>query len=284
MSTIANFIPVLWSKKILRQLDKEHMLVKNCTTEYSGEIQGVGSKVKINSVQTPTIGDYVEGATSVEPEAIRDESRMLEITQAKYFAFKIGKIEKKQTTNGVLEEALRLATIGLKDASEVFIASKYVDADESIREASLTSGNFFSVFMKAKRKLMRNNVKMMGELCVEVTPEVWEKGVLADILFNNSTNGEQIKKGYYVESLGMRFFVSNNISITITDENVSQSFCVVRTKQAIAYAEQIMDVDRYKIEKGFGEAIKGLHVYGAKMVKPKEAIYMDLKTAAETVI
>ena len=70
---VQNFIPILWQKKILKELDKQHMLVKNCSTEYSGEISGLGSKVKINSINTPTIGDYVPNSTTITPEQLKDE-------------------------------------------------------------------------------------------------------------------------------------------------------------------------------------------------------------------
>lgn len=281
---VQNFIPVLWSKKILKELDKEHMLVKNCTTSYSGEITGLGSKVKINSINSPTIGDYVPNSTVITPEQLKDESRMLEITQAKYFAFFLDTVDEKQATGGLLEECLRKAVIAIKDAAEVFITTKYTEAYKTITNSSLTSGDFFSTFMKAKRYLLKSNVSISGEICAEVSPEVWEKGVLANILYNNQDNGDMIKKGQYVQSLGMTFYTSNNIAVTETSEDVALSTCCVRTKEAIGYAEQIMKTEKYMPENSFSDAIKGLHVYGAKMLKPKEAVALVLTTAAETTI
>lgn len=282
--SVQNFIPELWSKKILKELDKEHMLVKNCSTKYSGEITGLGSRVKINSINSPTIGDYVPNSTSITPEQLKDESRMLEITQAKYFAFYLDDVDAKQTTGGVLEEGLRKAVIALKDTAEQFIATKFTDAHKTITNGTLTSGDFYSTFMKAKRYLMKSNVGIADEIIAEVSPEVWEKGVLANILYNNQDNGDTIKKGQYVKSLGMTFFVSNNITVTETSEDIAASTCIVRTKEAIAYAEQIMKVEKYMPESSFSDAVKGLHVYGAKMIKPKEAVALVLTTAAETTI
>ena len=283
--SVQNFNPILWSKKILKELDNEHMLVKNCTTSYSGEITGVGSKVKINSLNTPTVGDYVPNSTVITPEELKDESRMLEITQSKYFAFYIDDVDEKQTTGGVFAEGLRKAIVELKDIAEQFIASKYSDgaAENKITQASFTSGNFFSTFMKAKRLLMRNGKVSMSTPCfAEVTPEIWEKGVLADILYNNQDNGEMIRKGQYVQSLGMTFYVSNNIPVTVTSADVVAQTVAVRTKESIAYAEQIMKTETYRPENSFSDAVKGLHVYGAKTIKPKELSALTLTTAAET--
>ena len=168
---VKNFIPELWSKKILKELDKQHMLVKNCSTQYSGEISGIGSSVKINSINTPTIGDYTPNSTVITPEELKDESRILRITEGKYFAFYLDDVDAKQATPGVLEEGIRKATIGLKDAAEQFIAAKYTEAGNTVTEATLNSGNVFSTLMTAKTILMANNV---GEnnIILEVSPYI----------------------------------------------------------------------------------------------------------------
>ena len=38
--------------------------------------------------------------------------------------------------------------------------------------------------------------------------------------------------------------------------------------QTISYAEQIVEVQAYRPELRFADAVKGLHVYGAKVVRP----------------
>ena len=281
--SVQNFIPELWSKKILKELDKSHMIVKNCTTKYSGEISGLGSKVRINSINSPTVLPYAPNSTSITPEQLKDESRMLEITEANYFAFFLDDVDAKQSTGGLLEEGLRKAVIALKDTAEAFVAGLYTQAVNTVTEATLTSGDFFSTFMRAKRLLMKNNVGMSDEIIAEVTPEVWEKGVLANILYNQG-NEDVIEKGLYVKSLGIKFFVSNNIPVTVTDQNVAAQTCSLRTKEAIAYAEQIMKIDKYMPENSFSEACKGLHVFGARMIKPREAVSLVLTTAAETLV
>lgn len=281
---VQNFIPVLWSQKILKELDKEHMLVKNCSTSYSGEITGLGSSVKINSINTPTIGDYVPNSTVITPEQLKDESRMLTIEKAKYFAFFIDKVEKHQAQNGVMEEGLRKAVIALKDAAEQYIAGLYTQAGKTITNGTVKSSNIFSILEQGKTYLFENNVPKDGEIILEVTPDIWQKMVLADIVYNNQNNGDTIKTGQYSPVLGMKVFMSNNLTFSRTSDTVAASKCLMRTKEAIGYAEQIMDTVKYMPESSFSEAVKGLHVYGAKVLKPKEFIALDLTTAAETTI
>lgn len=280
---VNNFKPTLWAPKILKELDKEHMLVKNCSTDYSGQISGLGSKVKINSINTPTIGDYVPNSTTITPEQLKDESRMLEITQAKYFSFYLDDIDEKQATKGLLEEGLRKAVIGLKDTAEQFIAGKYTDAYTTITEASLTSENVLSTITKGLRALRETgNVGDGVEKVLEVTPDVYYKLVLANILYNNQDNGETLRKGVYSPVLGVKIFMSNNLSFSRSTAEIATSYCLLRTKEAIGYAEQIMKTEKYMPESSFSEAIKGLHVYGAKVLKPKEMVCFALTTAAES--
>lgn len=281
--SVQNFNPILWSKKILKELDKQHMLVKNCTTSYSGEITGLGSKVKINSINTPTIGDYVPNSTTITPEQLKDESRMLEITQAKYFAFYLDDIDEKQTTGGLIAEGMRKAVIGLKDAAEAFIAGKYTEAGNTVTNGAVTSGNILGELMNAKTILLANNVKD-GDIILEVSPYILNKMILADIVYTDT--GKTIASGAIGNSvqLGMQVYVSNNLSGTGTNPDSAQTYCLMRTREAVAYAEQIMKTVKYMPEDSFSEACKGLHVYGAKTIKPKEFVALNLTCAAETVI
>ena len=56
--------------------------------------------------------------------------------------------------------------------------------------------------------------------------------------------------------------------------------CLARTKRAIAFAQQLSEIDAYRPEKRFADAVKGLHLYGAKTVYPDEVVLLDLGIAA----
>lgn len=252
-------------------------LVKNSTTKYNGNISRIGDTVVINSVNTPTIGDYVPGTTTISPEPVKSESTILQITQSKYFAVEFDDIDAKQGIKGVLEEATRKAAQGLNDTAEQFVAGLYTEAGHTEVEASLTSANVLSTLLKAKTKLYEANVTDNTEVVLEVTPEVWQKMVLADIIY--TTDGKTLRSGVYSPVLGMKVFISNNLKKT-----GAVNHCIMRTKEAIAFAEQINKVKHYEPESGFTDAVKGLHLYGAKVIKPKEMAVLNLTTAAESSI
>ena len=71
--------------------------------------------------------------------------------------------------------------------------------------------------------------------------------------------------------------MSNNIH---SDNGVY--YCLVRTKRAIAYAEQLNQSEVIRHPKRFGDIHRGLMLCGAKVVVPKELICIAVKPSNET--
>lgn len=274
---IDNFKPILWSKKILKDLDEQEVIVGTCTKSYSGEITGVGSKVTITSFLAPTIKDYVAGVTTVTPETLKDEARQLEITESKHFSISLDDIDKKQANDGALEEVIRKGTQALNDTREQFLAAKYGEAGITVSEASLSTANIYSTLMAARTKLAENNVGDSVQVDLFVTPDVYQKIVLADIVF--SDGNQTAKKGRWSDVLGMMIYRTNNLT-----KVGRKSECIMKTKDAMGYAQQIMNVERFRPESAFADAVKALMVYGGKVIKPKEMAHLELTTVDETTV
>ena len=68
---------------------------------------------------------------------------------------------------------------------------------------------------------------------------------------------------------------------TQTDTVLSGGHKVATAGSVIAssYAEQIAKVEAYRPEKRFGDALKGLHLYGAKVLRPTALVVSSIKTS-----
>ena len=70
--SIKNFIPTLWSARLLEHLDKVHVYVNLLNRDYEGEIKNYGDTVKINQIGDITIKDYdgkdIDGAEDITGE------------------------------------------------------------------------------------------------------------------------------------------------------------------------------------------------------------------------
>ena len=51
---------------------------------------------------------------------------------------------------------------------------------------------------------------------------------------------------------------------------------------AVTFANQIARTDAYRPEKGFCDGVKGLHVYGAKVVQPTGLVVATASKTAST--
>ena len=77
---------------------------------------------------------------------------------------------------------------------------------------------------------------------------------------------------------GCKIYVSNNLTKSGTEDGVLHK-CIARTKRAIAFAEQLSEINAYRPELRFADAVKGLHLYGAKVVYPDEMVLLNLTVA-----
>jgi len=278
---IKNFIPQLSAKKIFKDLDTKHVLLKNCTSEYTGEITNKGSSIVISSIMSPTISDFDEDTGLAVPQTLSDESRTLYITESKSFNFTNGIISSVQSAKGdaLLAEGLRKATIGFKNQAEQFVSGKYVDAGHQFVEDTLHSGNVYEYIMKGLIVLRENNVVDMDNVVLELPPALFYKLKLANI--EGTTSSDAIESdGLFYRELGVQVFSSNNLPV---DED-GYSHAMLRTKDAVAYVEQILMIQDYKPQGGFSKALKGLFVYGAKVLAPKQFVDLKFKTVAELVV
>lgn len=261
----ANFKPMFWSKYCQTELKKDLILANWCDYQFEGELTS-GSRLKIVGAVRPTIQKYVPGK-DLNIESLGDNSQYLDITESDAFAFEVDDVDKAQSISGYLEVQFDEAKTALAESADAFVGTKAKDANadmmsESIDISTLTS--FLAPIDAAHIKLYQNNVSQKTELAADLCPEhiVGLRSELAELFTDNV---EFVKRGALGKYANTYLRMSNNLYNDGTD-----TYEMVRTKKAIAFAGQIEKVETARKEKGFADIIKGLHVYGAKLVRPKE--------------
>lgn len=266
---ITNFIPTVWSEHLYRALDKKYVAVKNCNRDFEGEIKGKGSSVKICGVGDITITDYTKNTDLSAPETLSDSAEILTIDRAKCFNFQIDDIDRAQATPKLMEEAMRKAADGLACEADKYIYSLLYKNNPNIKDDAVTAESILDHFITARTALAEQNVTDSSDIVFEVHPKVAALLLKAKLTLGTD-NGEALDHGSIGTVLGSPVYVSNNIKI---DSN-GLYHCCARTKRAIAFAEQLSEIDAYRPEKRFADAVKGLHLYGAKVIYPKELFTM----------
>lgn len=274
---ITHFQRTIWSAKIQHQLETITSLKNHCDFEFEGEIKQA-EKVKILGVNRPTIRTYVPG-TPLTREAGTDNSQFLEIDQYRYFDFEVEDIDKAQSQKGLIEALSKEATLGLSEEADKYVASLVkldVEGEKKVAMASATdissvTDGGIALLEGGFKKLYENNCKVSDTYYLELNPE-WYTILRPEIIALDTNNSDLIKKGF-VGKYGNALISIENL---LAKSNVGGNECtlaMMRTSKAIAFAGQIDKVEAYRPHDAFQDAIKGLYVFGAKIVRP-EQIYV----------
>ena len=118
--SVANFIPTIWSARLLAHLDKAHVYAALVNRDYEGEIKNYGDTVKINQIGDVTIKDYTKGKDIDDPEELNGDQNTLTIDQAKYFNFSIDDVDAAQVNPKLMDSAMQRSAYAMNDTWQTF--------------------------------------------------------------------------------------------------------------------------------------------------------------------
>ena len=274
-NTVTNFQQTIWSKSILRSLDKITSLRNHCNFQYEKDSKNA-KEVKILSVNRPTIRTYVPG-TPLARESAADSSQLLKLDQYRYFNFEVEDIVKAQSVPGLMEALTDEAGKGLALEGDIYVASVIKTAADggevavSSSEIALTASNAMASVEDGFAKLYENDCKVSDTFYLELAPKVFT--TYRQSLTELSTNNPEILKKGAVGKINNAYVCVENC----LPKSTTAYYNILRTDKAVAFAEQIDKVEKYRPEDAFTDAVKGLYVFGAKVVRPAEIYVMKTK-------
>lgn len=279
--SLQNFIPVVWSGRLLANINKSHVYANLVNRDYEGTISGYGDTVKINSIGRVTVGDYTKDTDISSPETLTSSQTTLLIDQSKFFNFEVDDIDKAQTNPKVMDDAMGEAGYSLADVTDKFIANMYVNVDAANTigsDASAvvpTKADAYDYLVDLSVKLSEANIPRMGRFVV--VPE-WFYGLLQkdDRFIHATASGDSvIQNGLIGKAAGFSVYTSNNVP------NVAGAKYKILAghPSAITFAEQIVSVEAFRPEKRFSDALKGLSVFGGKVIRPTALAVLTVSKA-----
>lgn len=277
---VTTFIPELWSARLLYALENAHVATNLVNRNYEGIINNQGDTVHINSIGAITVKDYTKNTDIAEPDALATTEQTLVIDQSKYFNFQVDDVDKVQAAGELIDTAMGRAAYALADVADAFLLKTIAagaDSGNVVGSASapiaLTGDNVYENIVKLRTKLDKANVPNTGRTIV-VSPEVYALLLLDDRFAKSEATAGQnaLLYGEVGKVAGFTVFMSNNVKTgTGTDTAKTPYFEITaQVENATTYAEQIIKTEAYRLEKRFADAVKGLHVYGAKVTDGKQ--------------
>lgn len=272
---VTTFIPELWNARLLYALEKAHVATNLVNRNYEGEIRNHGDTVHINTIGAITVKSYTKNTDIDAPETLTTTDQTLDIDQAKYFNFQVDDVDKVQAAGELVDTAMGRAAYALADVSDAYllgVIAAGAAAGNTIGSAAapvaITASNVYENIVKLKTKLDKANVPNTGRTIV-VPPDVHSL-LLLDDRFAKSTataGQEALINGLVGRIAGFDVYMSNNVKTgTGTDTGKTPYFEITaQITDATTYAEQVIKTEAYRMESRFADAVKGLHVYGAKV-------------------
>ena len=268
------FIPTVWAARLLVALNDALVYgqANVCNRDYEGEIRKAGNTVKIASIGDVTIGTYTKDEDIDEPQVLTDDDQTLLIDQQKYFNFYVDSVDRAQQNVNVLDEAMRRSAWKLRDTADAFLAGLMetdVHADNKIGSVATpkvpTKADAYEYLVDLGVLLDESNTPIDGRF---VIVPAWFHGLLLKddrFIRSGTRRGDAtLANGEVGEAAGFSILKSNNVPNTAgTKYKILAGHSI-----ATSYVEQVVDLQTFKPEKRFGDAVKGLHVYGGKVVRP----------------
>jgi hypothetical protein len=279
--SVNGFVPIIWTDQILDVLQKIPVFANLCNRDYEGDIRQVGDTVRISEIGDIAINNYAKNSTTaLTVQELTDASQNLEITRARYFAFKLDDVDQAQTKPKLMEKATLRAAYNMKDDIDTWIGqslssagfyqgvnSTQLGTSTAGGELSVTSTLILAAMGWAARLHDANNVPSQGRWMV-VDPDIKYYMVLAKIVAETA-NSEAINGGAAAigNFMGYDIYVSNNVARTGAAS--SQHYCIFGHSMGVTFAQQLANMEAFRLtDQGFGDAIKGLNLYGMKVTRP----------------
>lgn len=264
---ITRFRPEIWSALLMESYKKVLVYANLCNRDYEGEIRAAGDVVRVTSISRPTINTYTRNS-DISYEELTDAQRTLPIDQEKYWAFTVDDVDQAQARGNVVPAAMSEAAFGLSDVVDQFVAGLYtgVAAQNAVGTQAITTGDAaYTGLRKLALKLDEANIPKQGRWAV--VPSWYHSLLLENNKFvdlSASGTSEPLMNGLVGRALGMTIYASNNAPLVTGDDYA----CMAGTNAAITMAEQVTQTEAMRSELRFGDRVRGLLVYGAKLMRP----------------
>lgn len=284
----SNFIPTVWATAIERELERISVFKEICNTKYEGTVKQQGDSVKILGVGKPTISTVTMANRNnniAAAEEVETISSIMQIDQLRTYNYLIGDIDKAQSApNGIMDALSLETTEGLAYEIDKYIAQQVADSavaklnSSAVKVAAAAAEGYelaLDLLDEAIQKLWENNVNPMTQLYCVIPPRFYT--LFKKMYIKEDTdNSAMIKNGRVGKYSNVIMKMSNAV---YTTSGGAEDNIIMCTPRAIAFANPHTHSEAYRPELKFSDAVKGFTLFGAKVVRPKEIININVKYA-----
>ena len=294
------FLPKIYSKKVLNFFRKASVVEAITNTDYAGEISAFGDSVRIIKEPVISVSDYTRGSDTTQTK-LTDQELTLVVDSAKAFKFIVDDIETNMSHVNFKEVATSSAAYALRDSYDAaVIAAMFSGVSTSSPDHVLGADASAATQTMGQHQGGSNAIDLLGSdgtgtdpldvmsfmaklLDEQSVPEEGRWFVAPPSFYNelaqsgskllsvdfNAGQGS-IRNGLVSSGKlrGFDMYKSNNVAAasTATGKILAGHISSTATAQTIISTEVLRDPT------SFGDIVRGLHVYGAKVLRPEALV------------
>ena len=289
-----NFIPEIWSGKLIENFYDATVLAAIANTDYEGEIKSMGDTVNIRTTPEITIKSYVKGQT-LQVENPDKPKLQLVIDKGEYFACIEDDVDKVQSDIALMDTWSKDASERMKIKIDQRVLTDLlpdVAATNKGATAGRISGNInlgtTAAPVAISKTTVLDYIVDIGTVLDEANAPEGNRFIIIPAKMAGMIKKSDLKDASLTGDsvsvlrngrLGMidRFtvYMSHNLKV----DTGGKFNLIAGHKMGFTFASQMTEMETIRSESTFGNIIRGLQVYGYKVVKP-EALSTGIVTLA----
>lgn len=301
------FIPQLWSNKLNAKFYANTMMTEIANTDWEGEIKNQGDSIRIRTAPSITINDYAGAGTTLASEVPAPIYTDMQIDQGKYFSVQVNDVLAHQADmdlmNMFTDDAAKQLKIAIENdcfykwfvtdgaaaanqgATAGALSSEYNLGTDTAPIDQATPRNVLDAILRMSAALDEQNVPEDGRWLI-ITPfdrQLLMQTEIAQAYFTGDQSstlrtgkiGMLDRFSVYVSNLLPKGAAGKGLvagqaatasGATLADAK-NRRLMVAGTKASCAFASQIAKTEPLRNQNDFGDIVRGLAVYGQKVIK-----------------
>jgi capsid protein len=287
--SIAVFKPTIWSAVLQRHLDRKLIYGQPmiCNRNWEGDIAEMGESVKIQKIGDPTIQTYESGVDLNAPERPTGTQNTLTINQSKAFNIAVDDIDAAQVNVDTLNALAARAAVKMAQSIDSVVSAKIVSkattntlgteaAPITVKDAE---GEFtpYTLTVEARRLLAEQNAPIDDEELWMVISPSFEALIYNDpkyIASGSEIGATFIRNGVIGDLNGFTVIRTTGVPTAKGAEEKHQNEKIVFGcgNYHTTFASQLTKLEAYRIQNQFGDALKGLELFGVEVIEPESLV------------
>lgn len=283
----SKYIPTLFSQKATVKHYDMTVCGEITNNDWEGEVTKMGDKVVIRRTPDVSVGDYQKNL-DITYETPEENATELELNKGKFYAVVLDDVDRIQSDMGLMDmyaEDAAEQVVLKQDAEFLAYVITDVDADNQGANAGKKSGaidlgamgapvvidadNAIKFLMRMNQALTEQGVSKVGRW---VVLPAWFCTILKNTdvksaLVTGDAEGV-IRNGRLGTIDGLTIYESNQLA-DYNDASLNVTPVIAGHKDGVTWANQFINAEVIRLQTKFASAIRGLAVYGYKVVEPR---------------